>query len=239
MKKYTNIDLATTTRMHKEALDYYMQIFQDFKNENHTRPLGIRSTCFLTAYSELLYKISQLNKYYPGCGHNDIVAHIHFKMSFHNVSRLKFNHHDDFYYWDLRDEVQAPVKIETIDYVIEEKRKNFFVLLSSGHQIFDSTPCAYRPFENNEREEYLNTPLKGIPKDWKLELKRGEEKSNSIGLYLPIDRKPSKTSTPKNEVAELPGNVTKKKTMPEYLRETIRRIKLLRKLQQRAAETRE
>ena len=191
MNQYTNIDLATAIRMHKEALNYYSQVCKDFQQGKHTRVLGVGSTNLLTAYSEVLYNIVQLNKFHPGSGHHDIIAYTHFRMTMNSVSRREFNDEDVFYYWDRHSDVQknSAVKVETIDYDLSDNRKSYFVLLSNGRKKFDSTPRVYRKFKNNEKEEYLQTQYKAIPTDWAFQFKIALKESNESGLYLPIYEK--------------------------------------------------
>jgi len=206
MKKYTDIDLATTIRMHKEALDYYIQVSQDFQNGKHTRPLGVSSTNLLTAYSEVLYNISKLNKFYPGSGRNDIVARIHFEMTTIVLPRQEFNQETDFYSWDYAEGYRSPSKIESIDYIIEDNRKCHFVELANGNKNYHDNPRVHRMYKGKEKEVYLKTKLKAIVNDWKLELKRALVDSEESGLYLPLRRVTTKKEESKEEVKP-PNNV--------------------------------
>jgi hypothetical protein len=170
------------------------------------RVLGVTSRNYLTAVSEVLYKLSQLKKFQPGLGGDDIVAHIHFKMSFRASTRFEYNEIDDFYAWDYDKTVEAPVRVQTIDYVIKDKKKIYFVVLDNGNVKKDSTPSVYREFAGNEKKEYLNMDLKAVPSDWKFQLKKAIEVSENDGLYLPTYDGPIKQEV--TDLNTLPENVT-------------------------------
>ncbi|PKI12764.1 hypothetical protein [Colwellia sp. 12G3] len=209
MNSHTDIDLATTTKYHAQALAYYTKVLADFEAGKVNRPLGVKSKNYLMALSELLFKITKLQKFFPGSGHNDIVANIHFLMNHRDVSRIEYeaNANETHYAWDFDEKVSAPVKIEKIGYEVVDKRKRYFVLLENGNIKLDSTPVAYKEFSEQEKHHHSNTQLKAIPDDWAIEVKRAIEESRKDGLYLPNHDGKVKQVQKETDHDNLPSNV--------------------------------